>query len=277
MEACSRKNPFRGPLKGVILDWSGTTVDCGDFGSIPAFLEVFQENWVQITAQEIRTHAGLSYADHLLALLQTESVSEKWLDVYGAPPSEFDLDRLYRALERLMPSHTADHAEPVAGLLEAVSEFRRRELKIGSTSTHSYAAMEALAEASRERGYEPDTVVCSSDVPGGRPFPWMCYQNAINLESYPLQSLVKIGDTVPDIQEGINADMWTIGVTETSACLGMTEEEIARADKVELAGELDRIGKMFLDAGAHFVVESIRDCPAIIDRINRRLKLGESP
>jgi phosphonoacetaldehyde hydrolase len=261
----------------VILDWSGTTVDCGGFGSIPAFLEAFQENWVEITAQEVRAHAGLSYSDRLLALLQSESVSEKWIDVYGAPPSEFDLDRMYRAIERLMPSHVADHAEPVTGMLEAVSEFRRRELKIGSTSTHSYAAMEALAEAARERGYEPDTVVCSSDVPAGRPFPWMCYQNAINLEIYPMQSLVKIGDTLPDILEGLNADMWTIGVTKTSACLGKTEEEIARADKAELGRELDRIGKMFLDAGAHFVVESIRDCPGIIDRINQRLKLGETP
>ena len=277
MEIFSRRNQFRGPLRGVILDWSGTAVDFGGFGHIPAFVDSFRESWVEITAQEVRAHMGLSYADHLLALLQTESVSAKWLDVYGAPPSEFDLDRLYRAIERLMPSRVAEHAEPVPGLLEAVSEFRGRGLRIGATSSHSYPAMEALAEAARQNGYAPDTMVCSSDVPAGRPLPWMCYQNAINLETYPLESLVKIGDTVPDIQEGLNAGMWTVGVLKTSADLGMTEEEIARADQIELGRELDRIEKGFLNAGAHFVVGSVRDCPEILDRINQRLKRGEGP
>ncbi|MHC1727769.1 MAG: phosphonoacetaldehyde hydrolase [Syntrophobacteraceae bacterium] len=277
VEIFSRTNLFRGPLKAVILGWSGVAVDHGAFGSIQPYIDAFRESWVEISTQDVRQHQGLSYADHLLALLQSESVSSKWLDIYGAPPTEYDLDRLYRNIEQLMPTHVVNHAEPVSGLMEAVAEFRHRELKIGSTSSHSYGAMEALAEAAREGGYQPDAMVCSSDVPGGRPYPWMCYQNAINLEAYPLESLVKIGDTVPGIQEGLNAGMWTIGVLKTSSELGLTDEEITRADDGEIKQRVGLLEKKFFDAGAHFVVEGIRDCPAVIDKINQRLKFGEKP
>ncbi len=277
MEIFSRKNRFQGPIRGVILDWSGTAVDFGSFGSIHPFLDVFRESWVEITAEEVREHMGLSYWDHLSALLQSESVSAKWTDIYGAPPSEYDMERLHRNLEQAMPAGIDNHAEPVPGLLETVAEFRGRGLKIGSTCSHSFPAADALAEAARERGYKPDSVVCSTDVPAGRPFPWMCWQNAINLEVYPLKGIVKIGDTVPDILEGLNAGMWTIAILDSSNELGMTKDELDRADRVSLQLDLERIEKKFFATGAHFVVREIGECPAIIDQINERLKLGEEP
>ena len=52
-------------------------------------------------------------------------------------------------------------------------------------------------------------------VPAGRPYPYMCLQNAINLQTYPMEAMVKIGDTLPDIEEGLNAGMWTVGLART--------------------------------------------------------------
>ncbi|MCE5336183.1 MAG: phosphonoacetaldehyde hydrolase [Desulfobacteraceae bacterium] len=277
IEVFSRKKPFHGPVRGVILGWSGVAVDFGGFASIQPFIEAFGESWVQITADEVRSGIGLSCADHLLCLLQSESVSAKWRDVYGAEPSAYDLDRLYRKVEMLMPLQISDHADLIPGLTEAVAQFRERGLRIGSTTSLSYESSAILLEAAREKGYSPDTVVCSSDVPGGRPLPWMCYQNAVNLEVYPLESLVRIGHTVRDVEEGLNAGMWTIGVLNTSGLLGMSPKDFEGADPACLREQTSRIEKKFLDAGAHFVVDGIWDCPRIIDRIDQRLKLGEKP
>jgi len=60
--------------------------------------------------------------------------------------------------------------------------------------------MEVLAPKAKENGYEPDCIVCPDEVPAGRPFPWMCYENAIRLGAYPMQAIVKVGDTLPDIE-----------------------------------------------------------------------------
>lgn len=277
IQVYNRLNPFMGPLKAVILGWSGIAVDQGGFGGVQPFVEALRQSWVEISAEEARQHQGLSYADRLSSLLQSESVSSKWLDIYGAAPTDYDLARIYRTLEQLMSMDMANWAEPVPGLFDTLSEFRVRGLRIGSTCSHSFGAMEALAEAAGERGYKPDVVVCSSDVPAGRPYPWMCYQNAIQLEAYPMESLVKIDCTVPGIQEGLNAGMWTIGVLKSSPEIGMTEEEISRTESGALLEKFRLVKKKLMDAGAHFVVEEIRNCPAVIDKINDKLKCGEKP
>jgi phosphonoacetaldehyde hydrolase len=277
VETFNRKKPFRGRVRAVILDWAGTAIDFGCFGSIQPFIDTFNQNWVETSSEQIREYAGLSCWDHLLALLQTEPVSAKWLEVYGSPPSEHDLERLHRSIERMVSSDLIHYSDLVPGLPEVVFELRKRGIKIGSTSSHGSHEMEPLIEAVREKGFAPDAIVCSSDVPAGRPYPWMCYQNAISLEVYPLEALVKIGGTVSGIQEGLNAGMWTIAVMQTSSILGLSQDEIDRMDQAEFRLKLDRAGKKFSDVGAHFVVSGIMDCLEIIDRINQKLKLGERP
>lgn len=277
VEIFSRANRFRGPVRAVILDWGGTAVDFGSFGNVEPVIEGFKENWVQVTAEEVRRDIGLSTWDHVGAIFRHESVVEKWTDVYGAPPSEYDITKVFMSVESFSAAAAALHVQPVPGLLGTISLLRSEGIRIGSTSSRGFQAVEAISEAVREMGYAPDTIVCSTDVPGGRPFPWMCYQNAINLETYPLESMIKIGDTVFDIQEGLNAGMWTIGVTKTSGELGMSVGEADRADPAELSRGLSRIERRFLDAGAHFVIEGVWDCPRIIQEINRLLAEGERP
>ncbi|MFN8371302.1 MAG: hypothetical protein U0694_00270 [Anaerolineae bacterium] len=48
-------------------------------------------------------------------------------------------------------------------------------------------------------------MICPSHVPAGRPAPFMMYQNAMRLNVYPMAAVVKVGDTMPDIEEGLSA------------------------------------------------------------------------
>ena len=105
----------------------------------------------------------------------------------------------------------------------------------------------------------------------------MCYQNAINLEVYPMEAMVKIGDTVSDIQEGLNAGMWTVGITKTGSELGLTEAEAAALAPLDLSERLAAIACRFVGAGAHYIAEDIGQCPAVIDAISARLAKGERP
>ena len=68
----------------------------------------------------------------------------------------------------------------------------------------------------------------------------MCYLNAIRLETYPMHTMVKIGDTISDIEEGSNAGMWTIGIARTGNMIGLTAEEFAALPAAEQAARLDQ-------------------------------------
>ena len=105
----------------------------------------------------------------------------------------------------------------------------------------------------------------------------MCLKNAENLGVYPMEAIVKIGDTLPDIHEGLNAGMWTVGLAKTGNEIGLNAEEIEALDPDELERRLDRARSRMTQAGAHYVVDGIGDCDRIIDHINARLARGERP
>jgi phosphonoacetaldehyde hydrolase len=105
----------------------------------------------------------------------------------------------------------------------------------------------------------------------------MCYQNAIQLQVYPFESMIKIGDTVSDIQEGRNAGMWTIGLTQSGNELGLPEDQVKALAPKDLDLRLDAIGQHFREAGAHYVVKGIWECLEVVEDIDHRLKMGEHP
>ena len=268
---------FKGPIRAIVLDWAGTAVDYGCVGPVAVFIEVFRRREVEVTTAEARGPMGLMKKDHVRRMCEMDSVAAKWHKVHGRTPDESDVEAMYEDVEPLMVSSVAATAEPVPGLHVALKAFRKAGIRIGSCTGYTTPIMAVLVEEARKRGYTPDSIVCPSDVPAGRPYPWMCYQNAINLQVYPMEGMVKIGDTVNDIQEGLNAGMWTIGVTKTGNELGLTEAEVALLAPSELRRRLDAIEERLHKSGAHYVTESIEWCPAIIEAINARLARGERP
>ncbi len=99
----------------------------------------------------------------------------------------------------------------------------------------------------------------------------------MNLEIYPMEAFVKIGDTLPDIAEGLNAGMWTIGLAKTGNEMGLTEQEINALEPDVLNVKLERAYQRMHQAGAHYVLDSIAEVPPILDEINARLARGERP
>jgi phosphonoacetaldehyde hydrolase len=268
---------YRGPLKAVILDWAGTTLDYGCFAPAVVFVEVFKRHGVAITTEQAREPMGAHKKVHIRMISEIEAVRSLWQDVHGGPPDEDDVEQMFRDFVPLQLDCLANYADLIPGTLEAVAEFRRRGLKIGSTTGYTTEMMEVLQEEARKRGYVPDSSVCAAEVPAGRPHPWMCLQNAINLQLYPMEAFVKVGDTLPDIAEGLNAGMWTIGLAKTGNELGLTEQEIAALEPQVLRGKLDRARQRFRQAGAHYVVDAIAEVSPVLDEINARLAHGERP
>jgi phosphonoacetaldehyde hydrolase len=276
MDSVFRKN-YQGPLKAVILDWAGTTMDYGCYAPAVVFIEVYKRHGVDITMQEARQPMGAHKKVHIRKISQIPTVAQKWQDVHTRPCTEDDVEKMFAEFIPLQLACLADYADLIPGTVEAVDKFRSRGLKIGSTTGYMREMMDLLLEEAKRRGYEPDSTVCAADVPAGRPEPWMCFRNAENLGVYPTEAIVKIGDTLPDIYEGLNAGMWTIGLAKTGNELGLNEKEIEALPDDELQRRLQTAYTRMQEAGAHYIVDGIWDCDKILDDINARLARGEKP
>ena len=268
---------YRGSLKAVLLDWAGTTMDYGCFAPAVVFVEVYKRKNVPITIEQARIPMGAHKKVHIRQISQIDSVEKKWQEVYGRRPNEDDIEEMFQDFVPLQCECLADYADLIPGTLDFVSACRESGLKIGSTTGYTGEMMEILLAEAKKRGYAPDSTVCATDVPAGRPHPWMCVQNAMNLGIYPMEAIVKVGDTLPDIAEGLNAGMWTIGLAMTGNELGMTEAEINALEPDIRERKRERAYQRMAQAGAHYVVDGIWDVLPVLDKINARLASGERP
>ena len=141
--------------------------------------------------------------------------------------------QMYAKFEPQMMEVLAGYATVISGVAEAVEAMRARGMKIAGTTGYTRAMLDRLEALAAQQGYRTDRSLAPEDAGGGRPFPWMCYRLAMDLRIYPLSSCVKIGDTESDIAEGINAGMWTIGVTRSGNSVGLSEEDWLKLDHGE--------------------------------------------
>jgi|SRR5579863_7624902 len=268
---------YQGRLQAAILDWAGTTVDFGCQAPVVVLLEIFAARNVPITVAEARRSMGLLKKDQIRAICSSPEVQERWRQRYGNPPGETEVEALFADFIPRQLSCLAKHSDLIPGAAAAVARFRERGMKIGSTTGYTRPMLQMLLDQAGAQGYLPDSAVCPDDVGGGRPLPWMCYQNAINLKVFPLQACVKIGDTVSDVQEGLNAGMWTVGVVATGNEIGLTQEEFRVLDPVDRQLRMGQARERLTSAGAHYIIDCVADCDAVLDDIEARLCAGETP
>ncbi len=272
------RRSYRGRLKAVILDWAGTSVDYGSFAPTAVFIRLFETHGVQITADDARSGMGRMKKDHLRTILARPAVAEAWQDSHaGAPASEAEIDQLFNDFVPMQLAVLKEYAEPIPGMLETVKNVRERGMKIGSTTGYLRSMMDVLAPEVAKRGYSPDCIVCPDEVPAGRPFPWMCYQNATQLGVFPMEAIVKVGDTLIDIEEGLNAGTWTVGLALTGNMLGLTEVETKALAPETLDARRQAICATFDQSGAHYTIDGIWDLPRALDNIQARVAQGERP
>jgi phosphonoacetaldehyde hydrolase len=94
---------------------------------------------------------------------------------------------------------------------------------------------------------------------------------------YPPQAVVAVGDTVPDVEAGLNAGVWTVAVAQTGNEVGLSEAEFATLSAAEQEAKRRKARARLAAAGAHYVIDGVWELPATVKAINERLQQGEQP
>jgi phosphonoacetaldehyde hydrolase len=267
---------YNGPIEAVLLDWAGTTMDFGCMAPAVVFVEVFKRQRVPITTEEARAPMGAHKRVHIQRISELDSVRRRWQEIRGRPPNDGDVSAMFAEFVPLQLECLSRYSALIPGTLEAIAELRSRGIKIGSTTGYLAEMMKINQADAKRQGYEPDATVCASDVPAGRPYPYMCLQNVIKLGVSAVQACVKIDDTVPGVEEGLNAGMWTIGLAVSGNEVGMPLDEWQALPAAGQKVKRERAYARMQQCGAHYTVDTIADIMPCIDDIQARIRRGEA-
>lgn len=181
----------------AVLDIAGTTVDEG-LRVYQVLAETARAHGAAPTDADISRWHGSAKHEALRALLT---------DAAGTEPEP---DRLAAAVDdfrtRLKTAYAADPPTPLPGVVDAIGRLRRDGTRVVLNTGFDAEIVSMLLTA---LGWEGDAVidgvVCGSEVPQGRPAPFMIFR-AMELTGVTERSRVLVaGDTPRDLQAGVNA------------------------------------------------------------------------
>jgi phosphonoacetaldehyde hydrolase len=268
---------YRGPVQAVLLDWAGTTMDFGCIAPAVVFALVFERRGVPITMDEARAPMGAHKRVHIQKITQLDAVRARWHEVHGRPPADDDVDAMFEDFVPLQLECLSQYSELIPGTLEAVAALRQRGIRIGSTTGYTTEMTAINLRDAERQGYRPDSTVSASEMPAGRPYPFMCLQNAINLQVDCVAACIKVDDTIPGVEEGLNAGMWSVGLAVSGNEVGLSLADWQALPADEQKVKRERAYRRMLQSGAHYVVDTIADLLPCVDDIEARLGRGERP
>ena len=263
-------------LEGVIFDWAGTTVDYGCFAPVNVFMNIFKMRDIHVTLEEAREPMGLLKIDHIKAMLSMPRIEKLFEEKFGRRWTQKDVEDIYADFEEQLFATLQDYTTPVPGAVELMKRLRDRGLKIGSTTGYTKEMADIVGEGAKAKGYEPDHRITASEVSKGRPHPYMVFDNMMKLDLSHRSTVVKVGDTISDIKEGVNAGVWSVGILKGGSDLGLTRKEVETMEEKELKGRMDTVAARMKAAGAHYVIDEIGRLDEVLDDIQRRLDGGET-
>ena len=270
---------YRGKVKGMVLDWSGTVSDAYVIAPAIVFVDVFAKHGVEISMEEARGPMGLRKDLHIRELTKDPEIRDRWVKVHDAEPTQEDVDKMFADFVPMQLDCLGRYTKLLPGVAETTQQIQKAGIKVGSSTGFVRSMVDILAEDARKQGFHPDVTVAGDEVVNGaRPRPFMIYRNLDLLDVYPIQSVIKVDDTITGVGEGLNAGCWTVGITRYSNYMNINSlEEAETISEQEIARRLEITRQMLITSGAHYVIDEFSELLAVIDDVNQRLARGEKP
>ena len=184
--------------KLVVFDMAGTTVH--DRGNVAdAFIAAFADSGIAVERAEVKKVMGWRKKDAIRILLEKYKPAEI---------NDETINRVHDAFIRKMIEFYRNDAEirPLPFAEELFSQLRKEGIKVALNTGFTRAITDTiLNRLNWQTGRQIDYVIASDEVDEGRPSPSMIKAIMKALSISDPASIVKLGDTEVDVQEGRNA------------------------------------------------------------------------
>ena len=270
---------YRGKVQALILDWSGTTADAYVLAPAVVFVDVFKKHGVEITMTEARGPMGLRKDLHIKVLTEEPEIRDRWKAIHGKIPDQGNVDAMFEDFVPMQLDCLRKYTTLLPGVAEMTQAIQKQGIKIGSTTGFVRSMVDILEEDAKGQGYIPDASVAGDEVVNGaRPKPFMVYRNLDLLDVHPIQSVIKVDDTISGVGEALEAGCWGVGIARYSNYMDINSLEEADAmDPADFERRVEKSRQILRSCGPHYVIDEPSELIDVVADVNRRLANGERP
>jgi phosphonatase-like hydrolase len=217
-------------IKMVVFDMAGTTVD--------------ENNVVYKTLQKVINEAGYNFSlEQVLAAGAGKEKLQAIKDIIAlkiAEPDDANAIKIYNLfVDELATAYDSFELKPQPGAEETFQLLKDRNiLSVLNTGYNEKTAVSILEKLRWETGKQIDGLITASDVQNNRPQPDMILLAMQKFGIDNASEVIKVGDSIIDIEEGKNAGCSiTIGITTGAH----TYQQLASANPTSIINNLSEL------------------------------------
>ena len=203
----------------VVFDIAGTTVT--DKGNINDFFrKAFSNEGIAVDAAEVDEVMGYRKRDAIQIMV------DRYMP--GLENNDEIVDNIHEDFTRNMVAfyETCEGLSPLPFAEKVFLELQNNKINVALNTGFTRVITEPIL---KRLGWDTasfiDAVICSDEVPEGRPHPYMIQQLMEKLAIKYAENVAKVGDTKVDIEEGQNAGCGMVVAVTTGA---YTKEQLIR-------------------------------------------------
>lgn len=227
----------------AVFDIAGTTVDEG--GTVYRVLaDTVRALGADPSDSQIERWMGAGKREAIAALLAQSHIA----------PDDATVDAGFTDFrERLATAYRKQPPRPFSGVTELLAALRSAGVKVVLTTGFDRGVTDGVLDAVGWRHGVLDAVICIDDVPAGRPAPYMIFAAMQATGVTDVRRVLTVGDTVRDIEAGLNAG--------AAIVLGVTTGEVS-ADTLRAAGPTQ-------------VLRDVGEIPELLARAGQRIEVPD--
>ncbi|MBI2282619.1 MAG: HAD-IA family hydrolase [Bacteroidetes bacterium] len=197
----------------VVFDIAGTTVS--DKGNVnQAFRNALAEENIQVAIEEVNTLMGYRKIDAIMRMVVKHAPQ-----LTGSGQEE-RINAIHNRFNSIMVDFYRNDAalEPLPFAEELFALLQEKGIKVALNTGFTRVITDAiLQKLGWDKAAFINTVICSDEVPEGRPHPYMIQSIMQQLGISDAAKVVKVGDTEVDVNEGRNAGCGLVVAVTTGA------------------------------------------------------------
>lgn len=239
----------RSPIRAIALDGAGTTLrDQGMFRKL--IPDVFLEHGVTIDPDTAVKPLGMAKKDHFKELLKLPEVQNRWRAIHNNSfCQESALESLMLTYYKITPRYLGSCASFLPKVVNTLRAIKKDFgvkiwLTTGFPRDHLQHVLQMMSSSDWAAYHEIfSDSIAGDEVQKFRPHP-ACIWSLMNKHKvHDPQSVCVVGDTIQDVQTGVNARAFTVAFIKYSYQLNMEEADIEEMSQKE-PKKMDEIYKL---------------------------------
>lgn len=256
-------------IEALVLDWAGTTIDYGCLAPVSSFKKAFAHFGITISEPLIRQDMGLDKQTHIQKMLNDPDIQASWQEHQADVPLAEAGKRIYSQFQTEVKAVLAETATLKPGMNDLIAFAEDHNIKLATTTGYTQAMLDQVLPEAARQGYRPAYNITSEQTDHvGRPAPDMLQLAMTKLGLSDPSKIIKIGDSVSDILEGKNAGAISVGVTEGSSLIGLSEAQFTQLPIQDQDMRRMQAAAILKEAGADAVINNIADLIPMIESLN---------